>query len=329
MTHAKEYFQRMIDCALPVGGMVRRFKYSLVFKTTNYCCYNCAHCCENSGPDQKKEFIPVNIIQDYITQAKCDKRFSDNVIFTGGEIFSSYQFGDTQYIPTLLKTCIDKKIGVDIKTNAAWVRTALAPEIFRDLIKIAKDSPDPYAYQISLSLDKYHPNAVDNAVRVITELARKKCRVIINIASFGADAHMFDALKRKIGTKMPVEDAAIPITKSQKRYVTVVNNRVIIQTSLDGVPFANGRAVNLPDAKPTDFPQFRIMCETGSILIAFDTFGRVTLGENSGRKIGCAWNRPDGAAKLNTITKDLLFMAQCEEIRAIIKEGWRPPKIRF
>ena len=54
----------LADKLLPVGRLVRRNPYVMIFKTTNYCGYKCAHCCENSGPDQAKSFIPPFVIKN-------------------------------------------------------------------------------------------------------------------------------------------------------------------------------------------------------------------------------------------------------------------------
>ena len=90
----KEYIQTLFNA----GKLYRCLPYALIFKTTHYCYYKCAHCCEDAGPHREKQYINADIICNYISQAIQQPSFSRDVIFTGGEVFSSYKFGDEKYV---------------------------------------------------------------------------------------------------------------------------------------------------------------------------------------------------------------------------------------
>ncbi len=322
------------DKHLSVGQMVRDIPYVLVFKTTNFCWYKCPHCCECSGPDQPKRYIPAHVIRYYIETALQDPQFSKSVVFTGGEIFSSYKFGEHNYVPKLLRTCTNNKISVDIKTNAGWAHTDFGGEIVNDLTNVIHSSK-PYAIQISMSLDRYHKNSVNNVSHVISQLAKNDCKVNIFLSSFAGMENMYDELKKQLKKSgVPVKNMMMfqPCFPEIAQDADVVNNCVMLNFSSSvPAPFANGRAKNLPNAIKSEFPQFEFLSrnnDSNSVLVAFDSFGRVTLGENSGRKIGTNWLTDNKMARhMYDIQRSLVRNARYEEIRAIVKENWRPVPI--
>ncbi len=328
MSKLKQFLTNVIDDALPMGAVVRDRPYTLVFKTTNYCWYKCPHCCESSGPDQAKYYIPYPVIRNWLVEASQDKMFSGNVVFTGGEIFSAYRFGDKSYVPNLLKTALDYKMGVDIKTNAAWSRTTWGEEIFKDLTDIINSYP-PYSMEISLSLDNYHKNSVDNAARVISRLARNKCHVRIYLSTFRGHENLYDQLRTQLRkSHTPVTKRVVLRQEDGSLHdVDAVRNSVILRLG-DAVdlPFDNGRAKNLPETYHTKFPQFAFLSKDLTVMMAFDVMGRVTLGENSGRKINTSYiGRNHIQRHISDIRRDLISSARVEEVRASIFENWQNP----
>ncbi len=328
MINIKQKFNDVLDRALPFGVLVREMPYILVFKTTNWCWYKCAHCCESSGPDQARVYIPAPVIKNYIAQASWDPYFARSVVFTGGEIFSSYKWGDPTYVPTLLRICTENNIGADIKTNAGWARTSFGEQIFRDLTDVVK-SARPYSLQMSMSLDNYHTNAVINVSHVISRLAREKCPVMINLSSFGGMEHLYDELKSQIKksglTICPGHFGSLQNMMS----VDTVGEKLVMHFGGPSAPFANGRARDLPNAVPTEFPQFKVFLPGMKMLVAFDVFGRVTLGENSGQKISTEFIGKDNTARpLADIRRDLVRNARAAELRAILFQGYKPIPVK-
>ncbi|MCM1294795.1 MAG: hypothetical protein NC311_04530 [Muribaculaceae bacterium] len=317
--------QKFIDKKLPVGALVRNLPYVVIFKTTNYCWFKCPHCCENSGPHQPKTFIPLGAIHYYLNQAATDPKFSGNVVFTGGEIMSSYRFGDPKYVPTLLNMCLQANIGTDIKTNAGWARTSFANDIYSDLGNVINNNKK-YGLQISLSLDKFHTNSLENNTAILERFAVDKLPVRIHIASFQDYQYMWPELQdalRKRGVR--VDDGFI-LSGDQVQPVTTLNNSVIINFSTAQL-FDGGRARNLAVAQHTEFPQFKFMTHDGTVLMAFDTMGRVTLGENSGRKISTKWDAGhDKVFTMTHIRDTLVRQARHEEFRAKLFQNWRGVK---
>ena len=287
-------YRNLMDKCLPIGGIVRKFPYALVFKTTHWCMYNCAHCCENAGTFQPRKMMPAQTIKNYIVQAVVDPQFSDNVVFTGGEIMSAYHFGDTSYVPGLLNFCAQHDIGTDIKTNASWVNTSFAPRVFDDLATAIRGG-QPYNLQISLSLDRYHSRSVQNCAKFIHELSKRPgTQAIVHMSTFENDKHMF---------------------------YNVINALLLLDLST-GTLFDGGRARNIQGAYHDETPQFSFMSHDGYVLMAFDSFGRVTLGENSGRKINTKWCDKSGTPRtLTDIKHGLTRSAQFEDMRYRILHG--------
>lgn len=315
----------LIDSKLTAARLVGGLSYVLVFKTTNFCWYNCPHCCENSDHKQPKTYIPSDAIKHYLTQAKSDPRFSNNVVLTGGEIMTSYLYGPRNYVPELLNFCLDNNIGTDIKTNGAWTRAKFGRNIYDDLTRTIS-SHGPYGLQISLSLDKYHPNSVDNCARVITHFATKPDqRLIIHLTGFSDMENDLNKLFIRLNNTRGITLNDININGAR---AVGVNRQVIVKYN-SATLFNGGRAQTMADAHKNPFPQFSFMLLSGEILIAFDTMGNVSLGENSGRKIRTSWRTSDGAPRpLNDILHSLVNHARYEEMRAIIRDGWHPIKIK-
>lgn len=312
-------YLNFVDKKLPVGGIIRRLPYVLVFKTTNYCWYNCPHCCENSGPDQPKYYIPMPVIKSYISQALIDPNFSKNVVFTGGEIMSSYRFGDKNYVPELLSFCQNNGVGVNIKTNAAWVNVGFGKQIFKDLIHIISNG-QPYGLQISLSLDNYHKNSLKNCVNFIKVLHKhKNMHAIVHLSSFKGDKDLYEELCKALKSDGVQLNQAL---LTDGRSFDVAGDRLILSPSRAEL-FDGGRAKQLKEAQKTKFPQFSFLSPDKQVLMAFDSFGRVTLGENSGRKISTKWKRDEqNIYLLSHIRQKLISSAQFEEIRARLFYDW-------
>lgn len=317
--------QDKIDKFLPVGKIVRQLPYIMVFKTTNYCWYQCPHCCESCSPKQDRKFIPLEVIYTYLTQAVQDPQFSGHVVFTGGEIMSSYLFGDPKYVPTILKWCLSANFSTDIKTNAGWARAGFGGQIYSDLATVINEHPQ-CQMQISLSLDNFHKNALENNTRLLEQLSGDiKHRLAINIVSFPDSAQMYpELLKRLRRQGVRVDDAMIIDNKTMDiKPVTVLNGNIILQNNCS-VLFDGGRARGMRGALHTEFPQFKFMCAPGQTLMKFDVDGMVTLGENSGRKISTPWLAGhEKMYALKYIKKGLVLDARIEEIRARIFQGWK------
>lgn len=312
------------DRHFPMGNILRHTQYVLVFKTTNYCWYRCPHCCECSGPNNPRTFIPARTICSYLDQAHADPSFSNNVVFTGGEIMSAYRFGPADYVPTLLNHSLDLGIGTDIKTNAAWVRAGFGEGIFQDLHHVIS-SHKAYSLQISLSLDRYHKNALENNAAVISRLAKMpNTNAIVHVSGFNNHVDMFPALLERIKANgLKIDEV---LCGSAGKFLPRVGGRILLQYS-KGTLFDGGRARDMEWAHHSEFPQFQFLTADGMSLIAFDSAGRVTLGENSGRKISTSFlmrkNFNVYLKNLYHIRADLAKATWREETRARLLDGWR------
>ena len=301
----------------PVADIVASRSYIIVFKTTHYCWYNCAHCCENSGPHQPRRYIPLPAIRAIVDGAVADPAFARNIVFTGGEIMTAYRFAAPGYVKDALNYALDTGCGVDVKTNAAWTRAAFGRQIFDDLAELGGAHPG-YNLQISLSLDTFHKNAIENNVRLISELARRKANVVVHISGLGGKWYVapdvvYDKLKK---SGFNVRDAFVTgKSGSGVNPVKVANDSVILLAGA-GTLFAGGRAENIGGAEPQMAPQFQIMNSDYNVLYAYDASGRVTLGEAGRRKIGTNWARSDGAVRpMLDVRRDLVKNALWEELR--------------
>ena len=278
-------------------SIVAKHPYVLVFKTTNWCTEECPHCCELSGPNNPKTFIPESVIKGYIKQADEDKRFSRSVVFTGGEITAAYKFVDCHYVPNIINYALNKGCGVDIKTNAGWVNSELATQIYDDITNIVnkqfskKQSKSQFKseipFQVSLSLDRFHPNSMERDFKFIEHFAKNsKLKTFLNvyISSFDMDTGMFDELFARLKTSgVDVKQGFILDTDTDiATPIHYINDNVIVQCGC-GELFAGGRAKKMKKAYHEPAPQFSFLCPDLDCLMAFDTNGMVSLGPNNGQ----------------------------------------------
>lgn len=324
MSKIKQFFEYAIDRLLPVGVVVRDFRYVMIFKTTHWCWYNCAHCCESAGKNRPAEFIPADVIKFYTDSAKSDPKFTDEIVLTGGEIMASYKFDMPHYVPDLANYIAERGIRLDIKTNGAWIRNKdLRTKIVPDLISINERNSGlrRFPYQLSLSLDKYHPNALENTYEIICELARRnknKPIILVHISGFMGQDRLYKELLAKLLAKRNtnIEYAYIAAKSGNAIPLHVINRSVALRPSFDALLFAGGRAQNLPEAFPSKNPKFEIINDDADLLMAFDGAGNVTLGENSGHKITVPWRDANGNPRdLPAIRRDLVRRARYEQLR--------------
>lgn len=317
--------ETVIDCQNGVmSAIVAQRPYVLVFKTTNWCWNKCAHCCEASGPDNEKTFIPKSVIKDYVTQAIQDPLFSREIVFTGGEIMSAYKFADEYYVSDILTHAMDKKLGIDIKTNAGWTGTPLAPRVYRDIENVVKRRAPAGSesnsfktvvpFQVSLSLDRFHKDAMERNFRFLEHFANADMNgatFTAHISSFASDDAMISELIKKL------QNAGIEVSELmsvasdgesvRKNGLLSLNNNLMVKYSNDAKLFNGGRAKDIDGAYHTPLPQFAFATSDFHILTAFDSFGNVTLGENSGKKISVPWRDKNGIARpMADVRNDLI-----------------------
>lgn len=132
--------------------------FTLSFKITNWCNLNCAHCCENSGPNQDRSFLSFEKIEKYLREFKeLPYNLSEYVVIGGGEGLSPYFFKNFDYIPNLLLK-INNFGGVStIKTNGIWGNnTSVKNFILKDLAILAHKIDK--VITLDISVDEFHDN---------------------------------------------------------------------------------------------------------------------------------------------------------------------------
>lgn len=332
MSKIQSYFNNLANRVFPIGQIVQNLPYAMIFKTTHWCPNKCPHCCESAGAHMPKTFIPADVVEQYIKQAKTDPKFSRELVFTGGEVMSAYQHHDTQYVPQLLNMALDNGCQVDIKTNAGWAiaKNTMREQIFNDLVGVlSAHSTSAFRMtpmQISLSLDRFHPHAMQKNVAFITEMAQRQhnSSCLIHITSFEKDADMFAELLNNLTTKYDVYQLVAfggenngNICQTMPDTLWSVNGNIVLKFSI-GTLFDGGRAKDIDGAYHTPEPRFAFISgrQNPMLLMAFDTFGNVTLGENSGKKITVPWRDNDGTPRpLSEIRRDLVKQTRKTEVQ--------------
>jgi organic radical activating enzyme len=269
----------------PTFHLYKNAPYYLTFTTTLYCDNHCAHCCENSGTHQKYTFIEPHVIKTIIAGATWDKRFNRNVVFTGGEIFTSYFRDETAgYIPDILSFCLNNGISTDIKTNGNWVNSDKREQIINDLVNLTGDKRK---LQMSLSLDGYHKNYVKNNASIITEIANSPSKMDFHISGFSEFSNLRDKMLQQIRANgIELENGMIFRDEMTLEQVMVANQKNIIRFTAPKKPFWSGRAKNLGEHadKKSKFAKLRIF-DGESLIVNVRPDGYIQLGENTGENI--------------------------------------------
>lgn len=319
----------VIDCQNgTVSKILEQIPYYLIFKTTHWCWNNCAHCCESAGSSMPKNFIPESVIKGYIDQAVTDTKFSREIVFTGGEITAAYKFVGKDYIKNIITHALNKKCSVDIKTNAGWVNSPLAETVYSDLENIIRDQAKNIEtdsikrilrFQVSLSLDRFHTDSMMRDFKFIEHFAKTDIPGVafsINVSSIRQDKQMFPELMKKfVDSGIRVGELfMVGSDKESVRQMYDLNGNVMVSAS-NGTLFDGGRAKNIDFAFKTPFPQFVFITPDQRSLVAFDSFGNVTLGENCGEKISVPWKDTENgdALPLETVRQNLVVATKKAE----------------
>ena len=313
----KEHYTNFMNTHFPVSRLVATQPYVVIIKATNYCWYKCAHCCEKSGPDQPRKYIPIESVRGIIDNVTADPSFTRHFVFTGGEIMTIYQMGDTKYVKNVLDYSLGHNCDADIKTNAAWTRTTFGQRIFDDLADVS-NKHTPYMLQVSLSLDKFHKNAVENNARFIAEMAQRESKIIVHLSGLDGRWYVtpdviYDELK-KYGIKL--EGAFGTNNNQTKIFPTQCANESVVIIHDTGTLFDGGRGADICGATRQPTPQFQIINNNDQLLFAYDSMGRLTVGEAGFRKIGTRWANANGTIRdMADIRRCLMKSAMWEEMR--------------
>jgi hypothetical protein len=309
----------IIDYRLPIGGVIRQFPYIIGFKTTKYCFLQCAHCCENAGPDQAKTFIPVQSIFNILKSAKQDPLFTNSVIFTGGEIFSSYFYSNEKYVPDLLSFAAKNKIDTDIKTNAVWAKSKYFDAIMSDIENVVANNPE-FLFQISLSIDRFHHNCIENNVRLISALTKMRGKYVLNISSFTDDSEMCSALINALRRESISVTPGKILSNNKSFDAYMVGQDVLMFFKHSAQVRAAGRGIHLDNAKKLDMDWLSFMSPDHQVIMVFDVSGRVILGESGPDKISARWLKSNGNVRtLADVRHDLIRNARYKEFVARIR----------
>ena len=139
----------------------------------------------------------------------------------------------------------------------------------------------------------------------------------IRVSSIKQGKNMFPELVHKLmRSGIDVNEIVFvnPNTGNISEQAFDLNGNVILRHST-GTLFNGGRAKDIGYAKKTPFSQFTFIDSSGTVLIAFDSFGNVTLGENSGKKISVPWhdNETGKILPLQTIRDNLVVSTKSAE----------------
>ena len=160
--------------------------YALSLKITNWCDLNCRHCSENSGRTEAFEYMPIDKLDDYITEfQELPLNLSKRITVGGGEPMLPYFKKDENYIPMLL-TLVSKAGAIPvIQTNGTWGRTYIdRNNILKSLAKNAGFTGKPIT--LNMPIDEFHNN-IAGVSNIIADIVLSEClseAIYVEISGF-------------------------------------------------------------------------------------------------------------------------------------------------
>lgn len=224
-----------------------KFQWFPFFKLTNLCNYQCAHCCERSGPDCRPAFIPVSDVHGILDAMAQTRQFMPVAVLSGGEPMTAYDHKSANYIPRVMNACVQGGYCIELKTNAGWTLGKNAPVIFRDLENLPGRGWSGY-FAYHLSLDRFHPNAHETTVRFLqwyatTRRLPRRASVHIFYDDAARLADMFTDLLRRYQLRIDMNEGTRPAAEfgGLKAWRFVDSARLVIPDPYGGIDDA-GRA---------------------------------------------------------------------------------------
>ncbi|MBO7509540.1 MAG: hypothetical protein J6T57_04680 [Alphaproteobacteria bacterium] len=195
--------------------------FALSLKITNWCDLYCPHCSEDSGRSATFEYMPIDKLEDGISQfQELPLNLSRRITISGGEPMLPYFKKDENYMPAAL-TLISKADAIPvIKTNGTWGRTYMdRSSILKSLAKNANFVCNPVV--LNMPVDEFHNNlsGVANIISDIVFSDYLQNAIYIEVSGFNtigsvvANARLRTCLKeREISTLDVVNDDIVAYT---------------------------------------------------------------------------------------------------------------------
>ena len=146
-----------------------RQELAVSFKITNWCNLNCAHCCECSNCHNVPNFMPLEKIDNYVSELRYLPIIPNELIcIGGGEAMAPYMYKNNDYIPRALDLIYSYKYIPTIKTNGTWGRNdKLRKKILSDIS--AKAYKHGKLVTLDISVDEFHNN-LDGVAKIIRDI---------------------------------------------------------------------------------------------------------------------------------------------------------------
>lgn len=182
--------------ASQVYGLLEHAHLHVFFDTTYSCDLACGHCIYAANANTPLTFIPVENVLAHIHQAKTELEHICSFSLFGGEPTLA-EIHNNGYFKTIADTVHETSGRLRMSTNGNWVNGKNADYLTEQIVYMYNAVPH---FQLQLSVDRFHKNCVESAIKVIQQLDKYqelKSRPIV-IRGFDFDknlAKQFESLK--------------------------------------------------------------------------------------------------------------------------------------
>ena len=117
----KDVDKRAFDYASRISKVIyddEAYEIEPLFYLTCHCNLHCTGCYMKSGPNVSRDVLPSGDIRFYLSEFEKHPLFTNNVVFSGGEVFTT----PISYLEYNAHQVLDRGYGLQLKTNGAWVQ---------------------------------------------------------------------------------------------------------------------------------------------------------------------------------------------------------------
>ena len=149
-----------------VSNLLEHSHMHVFFDTTYACDLSCGHCIYSADSKQPLTFIPAQEISHLVNKARTEHEHVCAYALFGGEPTLA-EIHNNGYFKTVADAVRDNRQGLRMSTNANWINGEHAEYLIEQIMYIYRTVS---LFQFQLSVDRFHKDSVQSAIKVIKQL---------------------------------------------------------------------------------------------------------------------------------------------------------------
>lgn len=112
----------------------RNYEIDLQFYLTHRCNLSCNGCYMRASPSVFGNVLPKSDVAFYLNEFQKEPQFTHNVVFSGGEIFTT----ELPYLEYNISQVLNRGNALQLKTNGAWIQNTHARDAILEMLRRLK-----------------------------------------------------------------------------------------------------------------------------------------------------------------------------------------------